>query len=561
MKGNGKWLELILIVAILVVVNVLGKYFYWQIDLTEEKRFTLADPTVDVLEDLNDVVSIQILLEGDFPAGFKRLQSGVEETLRRFRAYTPYLDVTYLDPNAGTANKVNAMRQKLAQQGIAPVNLRVSDGTEMQEKLIYPYAIFNFAGRSAVVNFLENNPGFDQEQNLNNSVTQLEYKFIDAINKIQNPVKANILFTTGRGELTEEQTASFERELRKYYITDRMPMDSTISISQEADLVIVAKPTQPFSRRDKFILDQYVMNGGKVLWLIDRLAVNLDSLGPDGSYVPSPLETGLDDLFFNYGFRINTDMILDLECTRIPQVIGQQGGRPQIELIPWFYHTLSAPQSEHPVSKNLDRINLFFPSSIDTVKTKYQVSKSVLLSSSEYSRIQLTPTRVSFDILRYEPDPSKFNRPHQNMAVLLEGTFPSLFENNLSSQMEATLDQLGIEFKPKSPSNKMIVISDGDIGKNLVDKNGKPQPIGFNKWENFVFSGNSDLLLNSVEYLLDDSGILEARSKEVKLRLLDKVRSQTERLEWQLFNILLPLAFLAAFGLIFNYWRRKKYAI
>ena len=554
-------IELLLILAIIVVVNVLGQYFYTQIDLTEEKRFTLAEPTVDVLEDLNDVVTIQILLEGEFPAGFRRLQAGVEETLRRFRSYTPYIEITYMDPNEGNVEKVNAMRQNLAERGIVPVNLRVNDGTEMKEKLIYPYAIFNYAGRSTVVNFLENNPGFNQEENLNNSVTQLEYKFIDAINKIQDPIRANILFTTGRGELSDEKTASFEAELRKYYLTDRLPIDSSISISNEVDLVIVAKPTKPFSRRDKFVLDQYIMNGGKVLWLIDKLAVNLDSLNNTNTFVPPVVPTDLDDLFFNYGFRINADLVLDLECTRIPQVIGQQGGRPQIELIPWYYHTLSAPRSNHPVSKNLDRVNLFFPSSIDTIKTKYPVKKSVLLSSSEYSRVQLTPTRVNFEILRYEPDPSKFDRPFQTMAVALEGIFPSQFENNLSAEMESTFEQLGIEFMPKSLPTKMIVISDGDIAKNLVDKNGKPQPLGYNKWENFVFTGNHDLLMNSVEYLLDDSGLLEARSKEVKLRLLDRVRCQSERLQWQLFNIGIPLIFLGVFGFAFNYWRRKRYSI
>lgn len=559
MNGKVKYIELFLIITILVVINFIGQYFYWQLDLTEENRFTLAEPTVEVLEEVSDIMSIQILLEGDFPAGFKRLQNGVEETLRRFKSYTPYLDVSYIDPNEGSVNQINAMRQKLANQGIVPVNLRVNDGTELQEKLIYPYAIFNFAGRSTVVNFLQNNPGFNQEDNLNNSITQLEYKFIDAINKVRNPIQANILFTTGRGELTDAQTASFEQELRKYYLTDRLPIDSTIAISSEVDLVIVAKPTRPFTRRDKFVLDQYVMNGGKVLWLIDRLAINLDSLVTTDEFVPAPIETNLDDLFFNFGFRVNTDMVLDLECTRIPQVIGQQGGRPQIELIPWYYHTLSAPKSNHPVSKNLDRINLFFPSSIDTLKTKYSVDKSVLLTSSDYSRIQLTPTRVNFEILRYEPDPSKFDRPDQALAVALEGEFSSLFENNLSQEMSETFQQIGLEYRSKSQPTKMIVISDGDIAKSLLDKNGKPQPLGFNKWENFVFTGNSDLLMNSVEYLLDDSGVLEARSKEVKLRLLDKVRCQTERFSWQLFNIGLPILFLLVFGLVFNFWRRKKY--
>ena len=561
MKRSLKYINLLLTIAILVVVNALGSYFYMQWDLTEEKRFTLTQPTINVLEGLKEPVSIQILLDGDFPAGFKRLQSSVEEVLRRFSAYTPYLDVTYTNPNEGTIEHVNAMRQEMAKSGIAPINLRVSDGTEMAEKLIYPYAIFSYAGRTTIANFLINNPGFDQEQNLNNSIAQLEYKFVNAINKILRPIRSEILFTTGRGELSDFQTQSFERELRRYYLTDRLPLDSTISISSETDLVIVAKPTRPFSDRDKFILDQYVMHGGRVLWLVDKLGVNMDSLSSTGDFLPMPYDLNLDDLFFKYGFRINNDLVLDLECTRIPQVIGQQGGRPQIELLPWYYHTMTAPKATHPISKNIDRVNMFFPSSIDTVKTKTSIKKSILLTSSEYSRIQLTPTRVNFEILRYEPDPSKFNKPHQNLAVLLEGKFPSLFENSLTSEMKSTFQQVGIEYQSEGVPAKMIVISDGDLAKNLVDKNGNPQPLGFNKWENFVFTGNSDLLLNSVEYLLDDTGVLEARSKEVKLRLLDKVRCQSEKLYWQLFNIAMPLIFLLLFGLVFTFWRRKRYAL
>ncbi len=561
MNRSLTYINLLLTLAIIVVINVLGSYFYLQWDLTEEKRFTLAQPTVDVLEGLKEPVTIQILLDGDFPAGFKRLQSGVQEVLRRFSAYTPYLDVTYTNPNEGTIDHVNAMRQELAKSGIAPINLRVSDGTEMAEKLIYPYAIFSYAGRTTIANFLVNNPGFDQEQNLNNSIAQLEYKFVNAINKILRPIRSEILFTTGRGELTDAQTQSFEQELRRYYLTDRLPLDSTISISSETDLVIVAKPTKPFSDRDKFVLDQYVMRGGRVLWLVDKLGVNMDSLSSSGDFLPMPYDLNLDDLFFKYGFRINNDLVLDLECTRIPQVIGQQGGRPQIELLPWYYHTMSAPTSVHPISKNIDRVNLFFPSSIDTLKTKTKIKKSVLLTSSEYSRIQLTPTRVNFEILRYEPDPTKFNKPNQKLAVLLEGRFPSLFENSLTAEMKSTFQQVGIEYMPEGVPAKMIVISDGDIAKNLVDKNGRPQPLGFNKWENFVFTGNSDLLLNSVEYLLDDTGVLEARSKEVKLRLLDKVRCQNEKLYWQLFNIAMPLVFLLLFGLVFTFWRRKRYAL
>jgi gliding-associated putative ABC transporter substrate-binding component GldG len=552
-------INFLVVIAILVVLNALSSIVFYQVDLTEDQRYTLAKPTQELLKAIDDPIDVEVLLEGDFPAGFKRLQNGVKETFRQFGTYTPYLDVRYVDPNEGNLEEVNARREQLGEQGIYPTNLRVNDGTEMKEKMIYPHIIFNFAGRQVVVNILENNPGFDQEQNLNNSINLLEYKFANALQKLRQPVRKSILFTTGRGELEEAQTLALESQLRQFHLTDRMPIDSTIAIDPETDLLIVAKPTKPFTDRDKFILDQYLMQGGRILWLIDRLGVNLDSMSGRGDFVPPPLDLNLDDLFFKYGVRINSDMVLDLECTRIPQVIGRQGGKPQIELIPWYYHTLAVPSSDHPISKNLDRVNLFFPSSIDTVQTKTPIKKTILLRSSEYSRKQLTPTRLNFEILRYPPDPKKFNQPSIPQAVLLEGAFPSLFENRVTVEMKATFAQLGLEFRKQGVSSKMVVVADGDLGKNLTTSNGSPQPLGYNKWESLAFPGNSDFILNSVEYLLDDTGLLEARSKDLKLRLLDKVRCQEERAYWQWFNIALPLLLLALFGGGFHFVRKKRY--
>ena len=558
---NAKILNHILVVIALLLIGIAGQYLYATFDLTEEKRFTLTQPTVEELESINSPVNIKILLDGEFPAGFKRLQLAVMDMVRKFQNHCPYIESDLEDPNEGSIERINLYRQELAKDGIVPVNLRIKGGAERKEKLIYPYAIIYHGGKSIPVNFLVNNIGAGQEENLNNSISLLEYSFINAIRKLRSQERPEILFTSGHGELNKYQTARLETILRQSYITDRVPLDSTISISQEVDLVIVAKPKEPFSDRDKFILDQYIMNGGKVLWLIDRMNVSLDSMSGRNEYVPSDYDLNLDDLFFKYGFRIKRDLVLDLECTRIPQVIGSQGGKPQVELFPWFYHPLVNPSQTHPIGKNVDRVNLFFPSSIDTVKTKYPVSKTTLLASSKYSRFQLSPLRLNFEILRYEPDPSKFNRPEQVLGLYLEGEFSSLFENNVSSEMASTLNQIGIEFRAKSEQTRMIVVSDGDLAKNLVNtSNGKPEELGYNKWEKFVFPGNKDFIINAIEYLLDDRGLLEARSREVKLRLLDKVRSEEERLKWQMINVGLPLIMLLIFGVVYNYRRNKKYA-
>ena len=300
------------------------------------------------------------------------------------------------------------------------------------------------------------------------------------------------------------------------------------------------------------------MRGGKVLWLVDGMAMSLDSMSIRTEYVPEPLDVGLSDLLYKYGLRIQSDFVLDLECSRIPQVIGKQGDRPQIELFPWYYHPLVAARSNHPISRNLDYINFEFVSSIDTIKTKLTQTKTALLYSSQYSRIQLYPNKVGFDILRYKPDPDKFNKPNIPISYLVEGGFSSAFENRMEESMLQGLRSIGQDFVSSVSNNKMILVSDGEIIKNLYDKeNGKFAQLGYNKFEKTTFNGNRDFLSNALEYLTNDQNILSARSKEFKIRLLDKVKVAKERSFWQFLNIGLPLLGLVLFG-IFNTWYRKK---
>ena len=335
-------------------------------------------------------------------------------------------------------------------------------------------------------------------------------------------------------------------------------LDSAYVIPQAVKVLIVAKPRRPFSDRDKFLIDQYVMNGGKVIWLIDRLNAELDSLRGTNAYVPMDYPLELDDILFKYGVRINPDLVLDLRCSHIPMVIDPTGRQ---ELFPWYYHVISIPQSDHPIVKNLDGINLFFPSSIDTVKTKTPVKKTILLTSSENSRIQPNITRLNFEILRYDPDPEKFNKQHIPLAVLLEGEFPSLFENRVTAAFQQTLEQIDQQFREKSVNTRMLVVSDGDIARNLVvdPRQGQVMPLGYNRFERYQFA-NKDFLLNAVEYLRDDNGIIEARGKEVKLRLMNTTKAQQEATKWQLLNIGVPLLFLLIFGFLWNWFRRRKYA-
>ena len=554
--------QLGIVALIILALNVLGAFVYKTWDLTEERRFTLTKPTTEMLGTVSDVIYVRILLDGEFPAGFKRLQTATREILSEFRELSGgNLEYAFENPNQGTPEEINAVREELSKDGIFPTNLRLRDASESKEQLIYPYAIFHYGQAMYPVNLLEaEQPGAGPERVLNNSVSLLEYKFANAIQKLRRTRQAKIVFTEGNGELEKKQTAYLETELRRFYSTARMNLDSIYSIPEEIDLVIIAKPQTAFSQKNIFLLDQYVMRGGNLMLLIDPLFVNLDSINQSGTFLPRPRELNLDPLLFKYGARVQPDLILDYECTRIPMVVGQAGGRVQTDLFPWYYHPLVASKSEHPITKNIDRVNLMFPGTIDTIRTAAGISKTIVLKSSEYSRKQMMPVRLSFEMLRQPADPKDFNQGSQNVAVLLEGRFNSLFENRLNAEQEALLQQINTEFLAGGRSAKIMIASDGDLARNLYNvKTNETQELGYNKFENYTFKGNQDFILNTIEYMLDAEGVLAARSKEVKLRLLDTAKARSEALKWQLLNIVLPLLLLIAGGIIYQWIRRKKY--
>lgn len=547
-----------LIIGIALFLNILGSAFFTHFDLTEDRRFTLTRPTRELLRQLDDVVYVDVLLEGEFPAGFKRLQRSVKEMLSEFRMHSGYIEYKFTDPNVGTAEDINARRTELAKDGIAPTNLTIKSSEGREEKLIYPYAKIIYKGRTAVVDLLDEDArGRDPEEQLNTSISELEYKLANAMHKLQIGAKEIIGFTVGHGELNELERKSLVGSLRSYYEVGTFNLDSATFIPQEVKVLVVAKPRKPFSDRDLFLIDQYVMNGGKIIWLIDALNVELDSMRNSGGYVAVDYPLNLNDLLFRYGARVNPDLVLDWQSSRIPMIIDQKGTQ---ELFKWYYHPIVIPQSDHPAVKNLDGINLYFPSSIDTIKTKTPVKKTVLLTSSERSKVQPNVTRLSFEILRYGDELiSAFNKKNIPVAVMLEGTFPSFFENRLTAEMEAGLQQVKQPFKPVSVPTRMAVVSDGDIARNLVSMSGQVMPLGFNQFERFQFS-NKDFMLNLVEYLRDDQGIIEARGREVSLRLLDSQKAAEQELLWQLVNIVVPLLLLVVFGLLYNWWRKRRFA-
>ncbi len=570
-----------LIVGIIFFVNFIANTFYTHFDLTEEKRFTLTKPTRELLNGLNERVFIEVLLDGEFPAGFKRLQSTTREMLDDFRSETGYVDYRFEDPSAGSIDDINDRRKALSENGINPVNLRVMEQGESTQKLIYPFAIVHYKNRQMPVKLLENeSPTLSPDEVINNSVSLLEYKFANAIKKLEAQSKPIILFTDGHGELSELQTTDLQRSLSQFYETDRIILDSVVEVPTKStlakkpaqpgefirkpcEMLIIAKPKTAFSEKDKFKIDQYVMNGGKVIWLIDRLGASLDSMRINGHFIPRDYPINLEDILFKYGVRIQPDLVVDLQCTKIPLQTGVVGNAPQYEMFPWFFHPAVLPSVDHPIVKNLDRTELRFCSSIDTIRTKTAVKKTPILRTSKYSRLQFSPIDLSFDILRYQPDPAKFDKGEQNVGVLLEGIFPSNYENRVSQEMAAGLTRAGVQFKSVSEPTRMLVISDGDVAANptRIDEKGEETwlPLGFNKFERTTYS-NKDLMLNAVEYLTDASGVIEARSREVKLRLLDTVSAKSEKTFWQSVNIGTSVAFVALFGFLFTWLRKRKYS-
>lgn len=560
-KMTQRIVQTMMVFGIIIALNVIAQYVYTYFDLTEEKRFTLTSSTSELIESIEDNIYIEIMLDGEFPAGFKRLQSSTIELLDQFRSINPLIDYELYDPSEGTVKEINGIREQLRIKGVTPTNLMVRDGDKMTERLIYPWAIVKLGSKDIAVNLLEAEiPGDSKEVTLNNSVSLLEYKLTNAIHKLIAPEKKNIVFTQGQGELEDIQIAKLMEELRPSYDVGRLNLDSIFQIESSAHLLIIPKPRFAFSERDQFIIDQYIMNGGKVIWLIDQFEVNLDSINIHKMYVPNPIEHKLDNLLFNYGVRINQDLALDIENTRIPQVIGMEGGKAQTSLFPWYYHVFSAPKDDHPIVKNLDRVNLLFPSTIDTIETKTPIKKSIVLSTSDYSRKQIYPMRINFEILRVEPDMNAFSKRQMPLGVLLEGEFQSFYKNRVTKEMEEGLNKIEASFKDKSSPTKQLVVSDGDFIKNMYNpQNSTISPIGYNPWEQKVYNGNKDFIFNAIEYLLDDYGLIQARAKDVRLRLLNKVKTQKEKLKWQLINILLPLLFILIFGLFYNYRRRIKF--
>lgn len=546
-----------ILLAVLICINMLGARYHRGLDLTSEKRFTLTEPTRRLLKEMKDYAVVEVYLQGDnFPAGFQRLQETVRERLQAFReASGGRLVFSFRDPFAAKDNKEKSeLYEKFAARGMFGVNIKQGGSEKYSQQIVFPYAVFNFRGKEFPVRLLESHMGYTPLEQLNYSESQLEYKFASAINGLMRPDKPRLAYITGNGEPLGWNTFDALSSLQKLYHVDTVDLNEGAHISATYDAAIIVKPYAPFDDKQKFKLDQYVMDGGKLLLMLDGAGASMDSLQGQ-QFMANNLNLELDDILFKWGARVNPDLLEDLQSNRITVMRGDQP-----EKRTWFYAPVFIPTSKHPIVRNMDGIMGMYASTIDTIANP-EIKKTVLLESSQYSRPTMTPARISLSMLQYEPRPELYNKGYRATAVLLEGKFQSVFQNRLAADfLQVLKDSIKRPFKAEADSaGAIIVVSDGDIFLNSVNRRSGPQEMGFWEEDNMKFS-NKAFVLNCLEYLTDNSGVLEARNKEVRLRLLDGGRIEKERNKWQMINIVVPIGLLLVFASAYLFFRKRRYA-
>ncbi|WP_308992252.1 gliding motility-associated ABC transporter substrate-binding protein GldG [Mariniflexile litorale] len=554
MKKHLKHIAILLL--ILVAINYISSFAFKRFDLTEDKRYTLSDATINIIKKVDSPIEIDVFLSGDdFPSEFRRLQNETKQLLEEFSSENKNIIFNFINPLEHDATRERNIQQ-LTDRGLTPMQLSVQESGKASQAIIFPWALASYNNETVLISLVKNKIGTSQQDLVTNSVQHLEYAFADGFSKLTNPKHHKIAVLRGNKQLADKYIANFIKKLGEYYFIAPFTLDSVASNPQKTletlenfDLIISAKPTEAFTEEEKLVLDQYTMNGGKSLWLIDAVAMEKDSLYNDtGKNFATTRDLNLTDFFFKYGVRVNPVLVSTLYSAPITLAMGE-GSESQFQHLRWPYSPLASTNDTHPIVNNLNFVKFDFANQIDTLKNN--IKKTILLESAPLTKLEGTPREISLDIVTQDPDPATFNKGNQTLAVLLEGEFTSVYDNRIKP------------FKLKKERNKsiptkMIVIADGDVIKNEVFRNA-PQELGFDRWTGQTF-GNKEFLLNAVNYLLDDNGLINIRSKEITVEFLNQEKIADEKIKWQIINILLPLLLLGAFGVLFNYFRRKKYA-
>ena len=562
LNKTGRWWW-IPVIIILLLINLLAAQFHKRIDLTNEKRFTISSPVKKLLTNLDDVIQVDIFLKGEFPSGFKKLATSTDELLQEFKEYSRNnIQYKFISPDEKMEGSDRTYADTLVALGVQPINLKVQLKAGEQTQFIFPAALVHYKEKILPVSLYPGTKMLITPEELNSSEAMMEYKFANAIEQLTQNKKPMVAYSYGNGEPTRDNVYDLvENVLKKNYNLFTLDIKKEPVIPDTFKLLMIVKPTQAFTEDEKIKIDQYVMHGGKVIWFLDRLNAEMDSLQLKNEVIAYDRNLNLEDLLFKYGVRINPDLLMDLQCDFLPFDVN---GNKQFEFLHWNYFPLFESKSNHAINKNVGLVVGRFVNSIDTVKSD-DVKKIILLSSSPNTRTIATPALISGEENRNAPEDEQFKKKNVIAGVLLEGKFKSLYANRLPANIMDTLDHYGTSFQPSSiTDNKMIIVSDGDIVLNGVFKR-QPLPMGVNAYTmgtqyQYQFA-NRDFLQNCLDYLINNSGLSEAKSKDYILRLLDKKRAEDEKTKWQIINIVLPVLLIFIFGFIYQFWRRKKYSV
>ncbi len=552
-------LQLLAGLAILVIINILATYQFTRIDLTAEKRFSLSDSTKTILRNLNDVVLVDVYLEGkDLPVGFKRLQNSTREILDEFKRYgRGNFEFRFIDPfdETRSVEDKKGMYKELTDRGLTPTNLMIKTEQGRANQVIFPGAIVSYGESQIAVQLLKNQMNQNSDMVLNQSIEYLEYEFSKALYQLLHQKdRKKIGFSLGHGETSTPYLMDVVNELKEFYEIYGVEITEDLEVLNTIDVLIVNRPTQPFTDGSKFIIDQHIMNGKSVLWLVDNVDVSMDSLRTSNFTVAMSYNTNLFDQLFKYGVRLNNTLVQDAQAAPIKINTGRFGTQNQEDFYPWYYYPVILPISNNPLVKNVSSIKMEFVSTLDTIAVP-NVKKTILLTTSNLTRVLNLPVRVALSSIEETPTPARFNQAHQPVSVLLEGKFNSIFGDRL-------LQKTNREAKQSSPENtKMIVVSDGDFIKNAYNETRQATlPMGMDPISGVYYPGNKNFLLNAVNYLSGDNWFVALRSKEFKVRPIDKPKAAVQGKFWKIVNTVVPIIVVCIFGFVYNWMRKRRFA-
>lgn len=550
--------------VLVVVVGLLAEIRFFRIDLTSEKRHTLSQPSRRLLSELEDVVYVKIYLEGELPSEFVNFRKSIRELMDEFRAYGgeklqyEFINL-YDEPDESIRNR---MIGELYDRGLKVTNIQVRDSEGgSSTRTVFPGAIIGYGPFEMPVNLLKNNPSLSHELNLNNSIQTLEYEFTRAIHSLTMEEVPRIAFIEGHGELDSLQTHSLMDELKNFFQVDRGYINGNIEVLLNYQALIIARPEYPFSEADKFAIDQYIMQGGKVLFFLDPVNPFADSLSA-GTTVALANQVGLEDLLFKYGVRVNYNLVADLQCNYVPVNTAPAGQQASFTMMPWVYHPLLAGPVTHPVTRGLNYVKSQFASSLDTLSgSAGQVTKTILLATSQASRKRDVPLYINMEEVTVQPDPALYHYENLPVGILLEGKFESFYKNY---PVPEGVTPSGWKMITEGEPTSLFILSDGDIAANEVQfEQGafRAQPLGYDRYTRQTF-GNREFIMNVVNYMTDETGLMELRSREFKLRLLNNelIIQKSQLLKWKLINTLLPLLLVMISGVVIQVVRRRRYA-